>query len=255
MPAKPKPCSKFTVDWLKRGMYEAVTYFGRRRALVESVAQRVEQLELAERKGERSSNICAVAVKRIYHDAPLNDDYYDSYTGGVFTAACVNSVHKTPMKNDVVIVDELATDVGNVFLNWSQMLRIFNGDSALLNCEKDKCIIDSIAARMRNARVVFVLEAALPRELMHACLELRRADDVPLESYVDGLDGDAKQWKAWFREQKRCPDTRPMMNPETKDVYRLAKPIKLAVYDPRIQTAIFTRLEEFPTLDELKTTY
>ncbi|MES9883631.1 MAG: DEAD/DEAH box helicase family protein [Sedimenticola sp.] len=250
---KTKAVLEFTVDWLKRGVYTAVTYLGPRRVLVESVAQRVEQLD-AERKGVYGrSNICAVVVDRIYHDAPRNDKPVENKRTGVFTAACVNSVHKTPMKNDVVIVDELATDVGNVFLNWSQMLRIFNGDSALLNCEKDKCIIDSIAARMRNARVVFVLEAALPRELMHACLELRRADDVPLESYVDGLDGDAKQWKAWFREQKRCPDTRPMMNPETKDVYRLAKPIKLAVYDPRAPTAIFTRLEEFPTLDELKT--
>ncbi len=70
---KTRAVLEFTVDWMKRGRVSGRDLLGPEEGAGRERGAEVEQLE-AEREGVHDrSNICAVVVDRIYHDAPRSD--------------------------------------------------------------------------------------------------------------------------------------------------------------------------------------
>jgi hypothetical protein len=81
---------------------------------------------------------------------------------------------RIPDKNDIIILDEVNTCTGNVFLNWSLMKKkAYKGDSHSLNMEVDRLLIDTLHGKNTQRTNIYLHPSGAMGSGQDAC----RAED------------------------------------------------------------------------------
>lgn len=253
---KTKGVLLFAKKRLAEDVYKHVTYFGPRTVLVKQVSEVVEDMPLGTHVRKRK----AVTVHRYY--TGMDDDVI--YIHGVrcrpvkpdsnrFHAACINSAARTPTDPDVVIVDEAVVDVGNMFICSKQC----SGTSGKGNYWNEKAIqhdrdmIQAVIDRIRKASVVIYIDAAFTKDIMHA-FSMIWSTLTPFS--IERYSGNTR--KILQASVTRVKKTKKDVTFYTDNTFaqncQVSQEVRIAVYNPCLQSGIFYNLEEFTHYKELK---
>ena len=202
---KTKSILDFCLEGLQKGAYDRVTYYGPRITLVQQVATNVSKMiaDKSRTKGWRHP-AKAVQVERFYSGAPVLWNAESDPPASQFNVACINSSHRLPEESDVMIVDEVATCMSNLLLNWSLKFHTFTGDLTSLNIHVDKLCIDNFALRIGRARNVFFVDAAFTEAMMNTCRDFRLCHEIlkPPTERSPAVDRNMRAWLANIRRHK-----------------------------------------------------
>ena len=221
---------QFAVDQLRRGYFKNAAYIGPRVLLVDNVADRIESMRMSTKIKNGKKMTHPILTKRYYGKSPDKMDWYANKThvgasNGEFYVACINSIECIQNKVDLLIVDEMAMNVGNVFSQWMEQTSGCESDPyggrhtaamakayhrrplnmyakrpsmtkpVKLTIETDIRLCTSLADTMRRARVTIVMEASMSAELLAAYSSMWKWPAEKLKK-----DGDKK---AFDKRQRR----------------------------------------------------
>ena len=187
-------------------------------------------------------------------------------TIGYFHAACINSVNKTPVEHDIIIVDEAIVNLGNLFMqtakafyNETKASPVPVGDGEEKEevkmsenswhrygqaVEADKACLQGTIERLRKASILFYVDAAFTHASMKALESLYHdCNRVPLNEWLQGVDN--RNVRIRLRAQTQGHD-HVFCNyyQETTRVH-IAPVRKIALYDPDRHHGVFTRIEHY----------
>ena len=167
-------------QWLRTGKIKSALYVCPRIILGEQTAEAVEKInhdQMMTREGRRRA-VQRVKVYRYYTDGDDESVYAQSVdkmfgeerkfvAEGNFSTCVINSIAKTHVEHDVVIVDEPVVCTGNFFMDLVATESITPKD-----VEKCDEMIADLAKRIRHANTVFFIDAAFNRGIGQACEDL-----------------------------------------------------------------------------------
>ena len=186
---------------------------------------------------------------------------------GHFHAACINSVDKTPMEHDIVIVDEAIVNLGNLFMHTAKAFYNLTktspipGDDGKTEKEvkvseaslrkygtamhRDKACLRGTIHRLRKANVLFYVDAAFTHASMKAFESLYHdCQRVPLNQWLQWVDN--RRVRARLRAQTRGHDHIFYNYHQKRTMVHIAPIIKIALYDPDRHQGVFTKIEHYP---------
>ena len=151
--------------------------------------------------------------------------------------------------DDVLIIDEVATNLGNCFMSFAKSMRESeqNNDIKMLDIIKDNITMTHVAERIQKAQIVFFLEAAFTQELLNVCTLLRRPPPPSpptvrrRSQQINQLQRNARHLKTGL-VQTTMEDHYVVLTPNHK---------KIAIYDPDQSRGVFGRLVEYDTFQYL----
>lgn len=252
---KTKAILRYATDRLRRGKVQQVAYVAPRQLLVSNTANSIRNMYPS--KAKRFS----FKVKEFYHNSydkiierERKNQEATSKSSPTFTCACVNSVECIPNTLDILILDEIAMSVGNVFIEWSK--RAYNHCYSQIDLERDMYSLLKLRDIMKKSRVAILIDAAMTPLLLKAYTCMwewpLKVEDMLKENILPGPKT-MKQWYLWFKNKKYyIKDGIPCYDPSNRKTCIQMNPLDVVVIPPCIENqSIFTKLVEFPDFPTL----
>lgn len=251
---------------LSRARYRNVLYLAPRTALVMQMHQRV--LNMLREDPEMNHGLSPdhkmryIDVRCYCGGAPTPQPVkMDLSPYGVFTLACVNSIAKTAELYDAVIVDEAATDLTNLSINFSSAVRFYDGFEPSLKLDRDETLIDQVTMRLNSAAVMIVMEAAFTKEVIAVFNSIGQSDTPATAQKIreclqqkDAQTAEKYSQKRAARDwlsKRKAEGALAMIDEKKNAVYKRLPAVYLAVYDTKHPKGIFSKIVEMRSYDAL----